>query len=311
MQQSPIFDFSIPGTYNVSLTANDGTTSTTFTKTIIVPENFDINVTIIPTKINNSSGIIYTDVSGGTAPYSYSWTGPNGFTSTSKDIFNLSDGSYVLTVTDAKGCHQTESYIMDVASILSSELTSFEIYFNNNSNDIKIDWKVSKEMNEALYEIERSNNNIEEFITIGRIETTVKSSESIKYSFIDKSVPAYINSFYYRIKKTLGTTISYSPVKLIKRETPFSSNQQWQAFPNPSSNENVFIRLVNENTNPSSPVRLRIMNSGNYFNSQEIELRSSGTINLNEIFGELPPGLTIVEIQWDSKTEIIKILRGS
>lgn len=310
-QEGPIFDFVIPGTYNVSLTANDGTTTTTFTKPIIVPENFDIDVTIIPTKINDSSGIIYTNVSGGTAPYSYNWTGPNGFTSTSKDIFNLSDGNYTLTVTDSNGCHQTVSCVMDVASVLSSELISFEIYFNNNSTDIIIDWEVSKELNESLYEIERSNNNVTEFITVGNIETTIKSSESVKYSFTDKSVPAYINSFYYRIKKTSGTTISYSPVKLVKREAPFSSNHQWQAFPNPSINEDVFIRILNGNNNVSSPVRLRIMNSGNYFSSREIELRSSGTINLNEIFGDLPPGLTIVEIQWDSKIEIIKVLRGS
>ncbi len=310
-QEDPIFDFVIPGTYNVSLTANDGTTTTTFTKTIIVPENFDIDVTITPTKNNESSGIIYTNVSGGTPPYSYNWTGPNGFTSTSKDIFNLSDGNYTLTVTDSNGCHQTVSCVMDIASVLSAELISFEIYFNNNSTDIIIDWEVSKELNESLYEIERSNNNVTEFTTVGNIETTIKSSESVKYSFTDKSVPAYINSFYYRIKKTSGTTISYSPVKLVKREASFSSNHQWQAFPNPSINEDVFIRILNGNNNVSSPVRLRIMNSGSYFSSREIELRSSGTINLNEIFGDLPPGLTIVEIQWDSKIEIIKVLRGS
>lgn len=309
--KDPIFDFVIPGTYNVSLTANDGTTTTTFTKTIVVPENFEINVTIVPTKINNSSGIIYTNVSGGTAPYTYNWTGPNGFTSTSKDIFNLSDGNYTLTVTDYNGCHQTVSYVMDVASVLSSELISFEIYFNNNSTEIIIDWEVSKELSESTYEIERSNSNVEEFVTIGSIETFTKSSEPVKYSFIDKNVPVYINLFYYRIKKISGSAISYSPVKLAKREAPFASKNQWQAFPNPSNQEDVFIRTLSENNNVSSPIRLRIMNSGNCFYSQEIELRSSVMINLNEIFGELPPGLTIVEIQWDSKTEIIKILRGS
>jgi hypothetical protein len=308
---NPIFDFPGTGTFPITLIANDGVSTTTITKSIFIDPNFGIQVTIIPTKINNSSGIIYTNVSGGTAPYTYNWTGPGGFTSTSKDIFNLSDGNYTLTVSDFNGCRQTVSYIMDIASVLSSELISFEINFNKNSTEIIIDWEVSKELSESAYEIERSNNNVDEFVTIGSIETTTKSSEPVKHSFIDKSIPAYIYLFYYRIKKISGNTVSYSPVKLAKREAPFASKNQWQAFPNPSINEDVFIRILSGNDNTSSPIRLRIMNSGNYFNSQDIELRSSGTINLNEIFGELPPGLTILEIQWDSKTEIIKVLRGS
>ena len=60
----------------------------------------------------------------------------------------------------------------------------------------------------------------------------------------------------------------------------------------------------------SCSVRLRIINSGSFFSTQEIELRSTDIINLNAIFGELPPGLTLVEIHWNSKTEIIKIFRG-
>ena len=40
----------------------------------------------------------------GTPPYSYSWTGPNSFVSNSKDIYNLSAGEYICTVTDTNGC---------------------------------------------------------------------------------------------------------------------------------------------------------------------------------------------------------------
>ncbi len=34
----------------------------------------------------NSDGAIDINVSGGTLPYAYSWTGPNGFSATSEDI---------------------------------------------------------------------------------------------------------------------------------------------------------------------------------------------------------------------------------
>ncbi|MCO5258527.1 MAG: gliding motility-associated C-terminal domain-containing protein [Crocinitomicaceae bacterium] len=46
---------------------------------------------------------------GGTSPYSYSWSGPNGFTSTSQNpsissVTAAAAGTYTLTVTDAGGC---------------------------------------------------------------------------------------------------------------------------------------------------------------------------------------------------------------
>ena len=49
---------------------------------------------------------------GGDATYRYSWTGPNGFTSTVADpviasVTPAANGSYVVTVTDGKGCSAT------------------------------------------------------------------------------------------------------------------------------------------------------------------------------------------------------------
>ncbi len=51
-----------------------------------------------------NAGSISIRVFGGTAPYSYAWTGPNGFTATSENLQNLASGSYQVRVTDANGC---------------------------------------------------------------------------------------------------------------------------------------------------------------------------------------------------------------
>ena len=54
---------------------------------------------------NTTDGAYYISVSGGTSPYTYAWTGPNSFTSTTQDqVFNLAPGTYGVTVTDANGC---------------------------------------------------------------------------------------------------------------------------------------------------------------------------------------------------------------
>ena len=50
--------------------------------------------------VNYSDGSIILNISGGTGSYSYSWTGPNSFSSTSSDIFNLFPGVYDVIITD-------------------------------------------------------------------------------------------------------------------------------------------------------------------------------------------------------------------
>ncbi len=52
----------------------------------------------------DNNGTININVSGGTAPYSFAWTGPNGFSASTQNISAASAGNYNLTVTDSKSC---------------------------------------------------------------------------------------------------------------------------------------------------------------------------------------------------------------
>lgn len=49
---------------------------------------------------NANDGAIDITVNGGFPPYSYTWNGPGGFTSTNEDINNLAPGQYCVTVSD-------------------------------------------------------------------------------------------------------------------------------------------------------------------------------------------------------------------
>ena len=64
-------------------------------------QTISVNNTSEPTCSDSSDGSISISVSGGTSPFSFSWTGPNSYSSTSQNISNLSTGSYTITVTDA------------------------------------------------------------------------------------------------------------------------------------------------------------------------------------------------------------------
>ena len=51
-----------------------------------------------------NNGSINIAPAGGTGVYTYSWTGPNGFTAATQNLINLSIGTYQLVMTDSNGC---------------------------------------------------------------------------------------------------------------------------------------------------------------------------------------------------------------
>ena len=107
---NPSHTYSLPGNYTAKLTVTD---SQGLVNTYLVPIVFPTEITLSANVINLScsggnTGAIDLSVSGGTAPYTYSWS--NG--ANTQDISNLSAGSYTVTVTDAIGCTKSATYII-------------------------------------------------------------------------------------------------------------------------------------------------------------------------------------------------------
>ncbi len=90
------------GNYTVIVTDDDGCTDTT-DFTINSPPDWDGTLTgTNPTCFGDTDGSITSSgITGGTPPYSFSWTGT---AQTTENIFGLTAGSYTLTVTDDLGC---------------------------------------------------------------------------------------------------------------------------------------------------------------------------------------------------------------
>ncbi|MFE3870783.1 SprB repeat-containing protein, partial [Flavobacterium sp. ZS1P70] len=61
---------------------------------------------------NGGFGSVNITVTGGTAPYTFSWTGPNNFTASTEDLTNVLAGTYQYTVTSSNGCLTTGSVIV-------------------------------------------------------------------------------------------------------------------------------------------------------------------------------------------------------
>lgn len=93
------------GIISVTVSDQNGCSNTdTFELTQpLVPFLVTVDTTINPTCAGNNDGSAVLSVSGGTSPYSYAWN--NG--STDLNLDSVSDGSYILTVTDADLCTAT------------------------------------------------------------------------------------------------------------------------------------------------------------------------------------------------------------
>ena len=100
------------GTYNVTVTDKYGCVATTSVAISQPATSVSVSGTVTSENpFGSSNGAITITPAGGTAPYSYLWsTG-----SVSKDISNISGGTYTVTVTDANGCPVSRSFT--VASV--------------------------------------------------------------------------------------------------------------------------------------------------------------------------------------------------
>src|SRR5690554_4548424 len=67
-------------------------------------------------------GSIQLDVSGGDGNYTFSWTGPNGFSFAQQNIQNLGPGVYEVNITDGTGCVFSASYELQEPAPLQVEL---------------------------------------------------------------------------------------------------------------------------------------------------------------------------------------------
>ena len=86
-----------------------------------------------------SSGAINVTTSGGTAPFTYAWIGPNSFAATTEDVAGLAAGSYRITITATGGCTATALYtVSQPAGTLVTAATWSPILCNGATTNVSI-----------------------------------------------------------------------------------------------------------------------------------------------------------------------------
>ncbi|WP_067149106.1 HYR-like domain-containing protein [Pseudotamlana agarivorans] len=116
-QSSSTFDNLTEGSYSliVKSTATDCEKQNSSNPIILKDLVLTGTVTDVTCK-QDSTGEIDITVSGGQATYTYSWTGPNGFTASTEDLTNLVIGDYEVKVTDSNGCEIIDDFTVSASA---------------------------------------------------------------------------------------------------------------------------------------------------------------------------------------------------
>ena len=158
-------------------------------------------------------------ITGGQAPFTWSWSGPDGFTSSSEDIINLRSGSYTLDLYDTNQC--TYSFNFDLLSPLPISYTASIDYSDSVSSSIILEnlaggtppYSITASTAEAEYLLTASSVSS---LQIG-LDADQLNSGSASLSIIDESgcslisasiKHTYVSGAYLSQSLQIGTTSS-------------------------------------------------------------------------------------------------------
>ncbi|MFV5685886.1 PKD domain-containing protein [Flavobacterium sp. GB2R13] len=130
-----------PGVYAVSVSDSNNCGPKTAIFTITEPPILAVNL-VSQTNIlcfGQPTGAINVSVTGGTPPisgYNFAWTGPNGFTSSNKNLSAIFAGTYNLTVTDNSDCTKKLSVLVTQSSeiVITAATTPIICYGGNDAS---------------------------------------------------------------------------------------------------------------------------------------------------------------------------------
>ncbi len=114
----------IAGFYSVTITDANGC-SITENIPLSDPLGLSITTSTVPTSCGNPDGEVSVTATGGNTPYTYVWedTGNNVVGNTAT-VTGLTSGTYTITVTDANGCVQTATVVINNIGAGTASITS-------------------------------------------------------------------------------------------------------------------------------------------------------------------------------------------
>ena len=188
------------GIYSISVQDSNGCKGN-LTATVGEPSEITVNYDVLPESSGNDGEIDVT-ASGGQPPYSFTWTGPQEFSSSSEDLQNLISGIYQVTVIDDNGC-ESDEFEVNVDSHVGVDenyMDVFNVFPNPSNGEFIITFK----------NIIKEKFDIKVFDLTGRVVylSSVEGIKDIKLDFQNKSdgmymleISSFESSYFKKIYK--------------------------------------------------------------------------------------------------------------
>lgn len=212
------------GTYTVTVT-DASSAQATANVTISQPAVLSVSVSGTDASCATANGSATASVSGGTSPYSYSWS--NGATSATAS--GLAAGSYSVTVTDANGCIANGSVTID-------EDCSGCTYSTINSNTFETSWGIWTDggtdcarissatyASSGTYTVRLRDNTNTSVTTTGNLNLSAYSEVTVSFSYMTAGLSTG-EDFWLQLSSNGGTT--YTTVNAWVMNTDFINNQR-------------------------------------------------------------------------------------
>ncbi|MFA5647413.1 MAG: T9SS type A sorting domain-containing protein [Bacteroidales bacterium] len=114
------------GTYIVTVTDANGCIATESFE-ILQPAEINFGGSIVTNNASsnplNPDGSVNLIINNGVAPYTCSWKGPNGFTSTDQSLAGIRGGTYILSLQDTSGCKTDTSFNIGDKKLFNAIIT--------------------------------------------------------------------------------------------------------------------------------------------------------------------------------------------
>jgi hypothetical protein len=199
-------------------------------------------------------------------------------------------------------CREIEAKFTGLPVIWHKFSTKLAVDFKS----VELRWSTLKEWESSHFEVERSLNGIASFEKIGEEKSAGWSDTEVNYSFLDRTLPAGGSRLYYRIKQVdFDGTTDYSPTQMV--ELPMSNtNLGWQAYPNPTQNNRLFLKTLAYVRNRENPITIKLytIDSAHSFIFQTYD----SEMDLSSYLKKLPKGLVIIEISNTYSVEFLKVI---
>jgi hypothetical protein len=245
----------------------------------------------------------YATPYGGSNGLNWNWTGPNGYTSTSRNNTVSQVGTYTLILTETRnGCKDTAITPVTPLQTLPVKITEFSAVKKDNDR-VLLNWATANETPQTV-ELMRSYNGVDySTITYALVDM---NNPNQTFSYFDNVSNRTSTRVYYKLRITENSgSVKYSWI--ISLNYAANSDIKFTASPNPAINYTV-LSIANENSTTGTLQIVDMM--GRILHTKTIKLeKGTNNVTLNEV-EKLGKGTYIIRLVVNGEALTQKLVKS-